>query len=85
MKNIAVQKGLSHVANYLKNAGYRVFEFDTRQKNRGDFFDGFDAVVFTGLNNNVMGIQNIKSNVPFIEASGRTPEEIMDAIERILQ
>jgi len=85
MKNIAVQKGLSHVASYLKDAGYRVYEFDTSQKNHGDFFDGFDAVVFTGLNNNVMGIQNIKGNVPFIEASGRTPEEIKEAIERRLQ
>jgi len=39
MKNIAVQKGLTHVINYLKSAGYRVFEFDTSQKNRSDFFD----------------------------------------------
>jgi len=84
MKNIAVQKGLTHVINYLKSAGYRVFEFDTSQKNRSDFFDDFDAVVFTGLNNNVMGIQNTRVNVPFIEASGKTPEEIKEAIERTL-
>jgi len=38
-------------------------------------------VVFTGLNNNVMGIQNTRVNVPFIEASGKTPEEIKEAIE----
>jgi hypothetical protein len=32
MKNIAVQKGLTQIVNHLSDAGYKVFEFDTRQK-----------------------------------------------------
>jgi hypothetical protein len=80
MKNIAVQRGLGSVIDHLREAGYKVFEFDTRQKNHSDFFDGFDAVVFTGLNDNVMGIQSTNINVPFIEARGMTHAEIENAI-----
>lgn len=32
MKNIAVQKGLKPIANHLSDVGYKVFEFDARQK-----------------------------------------------------
>lgn len=84
MKNIAVQKGLSQVANYLSEAGYKVFEFDTRQKASKDFLDGFDAVVMTGMNDNFMGIQDTSTKTPFIEARGLTPEEIQKTIEQRL-
>ena len=37
-ENIAVQKGLTQIVNHLANAGYRVYEFDTRQKASKDFW-----------------------------------------------
>jgi galactitol-specific phosphotransferase system IIB component len=82
MKNIAVQKGLKHVSEHLTNAGYKVFEFDTRQKASKDFLDGFDAVVMTGMNDNIMGIEDTNTKVPFVEARGMTPQEIQQTIER---
>jgi hypothetical protein len=85
MKNIAVQKGLKPVVDHLSQAGYKVFEFDLRQKGSKDFLDGFDAVVFTGMDDNIMGIQNTINNVPFIEARGMTPEEIRNTIEQRIQ
>ncbi|NLZ53765.1 MAG: YkuS family protein [Thermoanaerobacteraceae bacterium] len=85
MKNIAVQKGLKPVAEHLSRAGYRVYEFDFRQKASKDFLDGFDAIVFTGMNDNIMGIQETVNNVPIIEARGMTPEEIKNTIEQRLQ
>lgn len=85
MKNIAVQKGLKPIANHLSDSGYKVFEFDLRQKSSKDFLDGFDAVVFTGMDDDFMGIQDVNNNVPFIEARGMTPEEIMSTIEKRIQ
>lgn len=82
MKSIAVQKGLTPVKDYLIHAGYRVYEIDTRQKNSKDFFREFDAVVLTGMDNDFMGIQTTSTRTPIIEASGMTPEEIKNAIER---
>ena len=85
MKNIAVQKGLTPVAEYLSDAGYKVYEFDSRQRARKRFLDGFDAVVITGMDDNIMGIQDTINNIPFIEARGMTPEEIRDILERRMQ
>lgn len=85
MKNIAVQKGLTQIVNHLANAGYRVYEFDTRQKASKDFLDGFDAVVMTGMNDNIMGIQVTNTKTPFIEARGLTPQEIQHTIEQRLR
>ena len=58
MKNIAVENGLKPVTNILNDAGYKVYEFDTRQKSNKDFLDGFDAVVISGIDENFMGIQD---------------------------
>lgn len=85
MKNIAVQEGLTPIANYLSDAGYKVHEFSSRQKSNKDFLDGFDAVVFTGMDDNFMGIQTTNNNRPFIEARGMTPEDVKIAIEQRIQ
>jgi len=85
MKNIAVQKGLTQIVNHLANAGYRVYEFDTRQKASKDFLDGFDAVVMTGMNDNIMGIQVTNTKTPFIEARGLSPQEVQQTIEQRLK
>jgi hypothetical protein len=85
MKNIAVQKGLTQVVDHLTDAGFKVFEFDTRQKASKDFLRGFDAVVMTGMNDNIMGIENTNTKTPIVEARGLTPQEIQKTIERRLQ
>ena len=82
MKSIAVEKGLSNIKDYLTKEGYRVYEIDMTQKDNKDFMSGFDAVVLTGLNTNIMGIQTTSSRTPIIEASGLTPEDVKAAIER---
>ena len=85
MKHIAVQEGLTPIANYLMESGYKVSEFSTRQKASKDFLDGFDAVVLTGIDDNIMGIQTTNSNRPFIEARGMTPEDVKTAIDQRVQ
>ena len=62
-----------------------MFEFDTRQKASKDFLSGFDAVVMTGMNDNIMGIENTNTKTPIVEARGLTPQEIQKTIERRLQ
>ena len=57
MKNITSAKGLTQIVNHLSDAGYRVLNLTQGKKASKDFLDGFDAVVMTGMNDNIMGIQ----------------------------
>jgi len=71
--------------DYLKDAGYRVYEVDSRQLDNKDFIDGFDAVVITGSGDNVMGIQKALSKTAVIEARGKTPDEVLSRLDQILK
>lgn len=82
MKKIAVQMGLKPIKDYLSEEGYIVKEFDNRKKNAGNFLNKYDAVVVTGGNQNVMGVDEIISSVPIIDANGMTGEEVKMQIEK---
>jgi len=82
MKKVAVQNGLSTISDYLYKEGYKVKEFDNRKKNAGNFYNKYDAVVVTGENQNVMGVEDTISSTPIINATGMTPQEVKERIER---
>lgn len=74
-KKVAVESGLSNVSEYLTKQGYDVLEFQHNNEIKGEMSD-VDAVVITGMDENLLGIQDIETNAPVIEASGLTPAEI---------
>jgi len=82
MKKIAVQQGLSEVKKYLSEEGYTVKEFDNSKKNAGHFLDRYDAVIVTGENQNIMGVEDTISSTPIIDATGMTAEEVKKQIEK---
>jgi hypothetical protein len=82
LKNIGVERDLTNVINYLERQGYRVQEFESAQKNNKDFIDGFDAVVVSGLDENIMGIESTMAKTSIIDARGMRPEDIKEEIER---
>lgn len=70
MKKVAVDEGLPPVLReMLKREGYEVVS-----PYRGQ---NVDAIITTGLDNNVMNMQDIKNTAPVIDASGKTPEDIV--------
>jgi hypothetical protein len=81
MKDIAVEKGLSTISDYLKKNGYKVYEIDASQKSNRDFTNGFDAVVLSGMDSDLLGIKTTSTKAPVIIASGLRPEDIMARIE----
>jgi galactitol-specific phosphotransferase system IIB component len=81
LKKVAVQKGLASVKNYLDTQGYHVEEFDTTQTKEKNFMQKFDAVVVTGMDNNVMGIATTSTTAPIIQANGLSPEDVKNQIE----
>ena len=81
MKKVAIQNGLSSIKDYLSKEGYTVKEFDNRKKNAGNFLDKYDAVVVTGVNQNIMGIEDTISSTTIIDATGMTAEEVKARID----
>ncbi len=76
MKKVAVDEGLPSVLReMLKSEGYEVVS-PCRGQN-------VDAIITTGLDNNVMNMQDIKDTATVIDASGKTPEDIVRRLSEI--
>jgi len=72
---IAVEKGLSNIEQMLKEEGYDVGDVD-------DLGSYADAVIITGMDEDVAGYANILTDGIVVDASGRQPEEVLYEIER---
>lgn len=81
MKRIAVQKGLTPVREYLAGHGYDVETVDFDAFSRSQEED-YDAIIVTGMNNDFLGMQDTATNAPVIDATGMTPEEVHEQIQR---
>lgn len=74
---IAVDDNLTPVRQLLQQKGYQVIPVD--QVGNADY------VVVTGGADNLMGIQTTATKAPVIAAQGRTAEDIVAEIEKLLQ
>ena len=78
MTRIGVEPSLTNVQGALREKGYEVVELSAE----GQSGSGCDFYVVTGLNSNVMGIQDTTVKAPVIEADGLTAEEVCSRIEQ---
>ncbi len=73
-KVIAVEEGLlENIKSALEKEGYRVAKPGSPEK--------IDAVVLTGLDINVMGMQDIQDKSAVIDSRGKTPEQILNELK----
>jgi len=77
---VAVEKGLKYLTDILEAQGYEVVAFG---ENDLRSLDAVDAVVVTGEDVNLMNIQEVVADVPVIDASGKTPEDILGELDRL--
>lgn len=76
MRKVAVDDGLeSGLKEALKREGYEVVS-----PYRGQ---NVDAFIVTGMSNNFMGMHDIKDRAPVIDASGKSPEEIVKRLRQL--
>lgn len=74
---VAVEKNLSNIVDYLEAKGYEVVNIDEAD------LDSVDAIVVSGADVNLMNMQDTLSEVPVINAAGKSSDEILQEIERI--
>lgn len=81
MKHIAVEKNLTPIKEYLENKGYEVECFEGPVENAWDHCKDLEAIVITGMSQDMLGIQNTSSKAVVIDADGMTPEEVEERLE----
>lgn len=74
---IALEDGLLPFEKILAENGYRIVALPDAGQER------IDAAVISGLDQNVMNMQDISMSVPVINADGLTPEELLEEVERV--
>ena len=76
---VAIQQNLSQIKDYLEDMGCQVSTLRDNNIN----FNAFDAIVVTGQDDDIMGIEDTLTNAIVIEASGLTPQEVYNQIQRM--
>jgi len=78
MALIAVEEGLGNIQEALKEAGHEVVELDPVNQRLAQI------IVVSGIDHNMLQQEDIRSDVPVINASGYTPEEVVEAVRQHL-
>lgn len=73
---IAVENNLSPVRDFLQSQGCQVIDVESAYHRK------VDAVVLSGVKQNLMGMQDVMIDAPVITASGKTPQEIWADIQQ---
>jgi len=71
-KVIAVEDSLSPVKNALQQEGYDVTYLGDNRS---------DAIIISGMNENFMGMEDIRQDVPVINAQGKSTEEVIEELK----
>lgn len=74
---IAVEKNLTRLFDTLETQGYEVVELDKQN------IDGVDAIVVSGADINLMNMQDTLTDVPVINAAGKSAAEILDELNNL--
>ncbi|MGE5482264.1 MAG: YkuS family protein [Bacteroidota bacterium] len=71
---VALDDKLGYLRDRLAREGFRVIGLT-------DGLDRADAVVISGMNQDLTGAQDIKTDASVINADGKQPEEVIAAIK----
>ncbi|WP_018393030.1 YkuS family protein [Bacillus sp. 37MA] len=77
-KKIAVEQSLTNITEALREKGYDVVDLKSAEDAKN-----CSACVVTGIDSNVMGMQDISTLAPVIEASGLSANEVCRQVEEL--
>ncbi|WP_404328900.1 YkuS family protein [Mesobacillus maritimus] len=77
MARVGVEESLSNISEALREKGYDVI--DLKQQNDAQ---GCDCCVISGIDSNVMGMQDAVTQGSVIEANGLSADEVCRQVEQ---
>lgn len=81
MKTVAVETGLTSVSDYLREQGVQVVAVQNEEQSTRDAA----VMVISGIDKNMMGMQDVVKDIPVISAEGMSPEQVYQQIKTYLQ
>lgn len=66
---------MSNIRSMLKDEGYHIVDMDDNVRN-------VDAVILTGMDEDLMGMEETMTDGFILDATGRQPEEILYDLEK---
>lgn len=84
MERIAVESNLTPIQELLQEQGYRVDALQPAEMVESNPKE-YDVMVISGLEKDLMGIEDRVQNCPVINASGLTPEEVSNRVAQTVQ
>lgn len=82
-QTIAVEHSLDSVKDYLKEKGYQVDSVSISREYSHQM-DKYDAVVVTGMNDNILGVNDTNTKAIVIEARGLSAEQVYKELQQRL-
>lgn len=83
-KRVAVERTISAIGDHLAEQGFEVDWVDMGELQAKDL-QNYGAVVISGQDSNLLGQEDIKTEVPVISAEGKTPAEIAEMVRERLE
>ncbi len=80
-KRIAVSDSLSPVKQMLNREGFEVVNLESNADLSQIGMNDYHAVVVSGLDQNMLGMQDISTKAVVINAAGKRPEEVLEELK----
>ncbi|MHB9095134.1 MAG: YkuS family protein [Eubacteriales bacterium] len=83
-KRVAIENTLGNMRDYLTENGYEVVQLDPHTQT-GIELKNCDAIVISGMDDNLMGMTTIKTGSPVIDAKGMSPLDVLHQLRRSIE
>jgi len=82
-QRVAIERNLDAIGDKLAENGINVDRIDITDMTP-EMLQNYGAIVISGQSTNFMGMEDIKTKAPVIEAEGKTPDEITSMVKERL-
>lgn len=83
-RRVAIEASLDNMRDFLAEKGYEVVQLDPHTQT-GIELKNCDAVLISGMDENLMGMTTTKTESPVIDVGGMSSPEVLNRLEQTFQ